>query len=256
MMTKPNIQYLPKVVAFVDILGFGTLIESTKEPKAAVDIIAALEEILSYYKAKIPNFRSLNAKLFSDCLMISSTSDDMISLLLTAWLFQMSMVRRGYFCRGGISFGNHYESDSLIFSQALVKAYRLESEVAKYPRIVLDDEVMGRLEDTDSEKYYNNLYDLSWDFVRRDSDAKGFVDYLAFFGVSSNRVPSAKYFPPAPGGYRLAELHRDHILQNIEPTHSDSSVREKFEWLINYHNKSVETYFGNEKSDLFLAECS
>ena len=51
--------------------------------------------------------------------------------------------KMGYTLRGGISYGNHYESERdrqfFIFSEAFNRAVQLEKDVAKMPRIVMDE---------------------------------------------------------------------------------------------------------------------
>jgi len=44
--------------------------------------------------------------------------------------------------RGGVAIGDIYHDDEAVFGPGLVRAYDIESNVAKFPRIVVDQEVL------------------------------------------------------------------------------------------------------------------
>ena len=44
--------------------------------------------------------------------------------------------------RGGVAIGDIYHDDEAVFGPGLVRAYDIESNVAKFPRIVVDHEVL------------------------------------------------------------------------------------------------------------------
>jgi hypothetical protein len=46
--------------------------------------------------------------------------------------------------RGGATVGNLYHSNGIVFGDALIEAYRLESSVAVYPRVVLSQKICNR----------------------------------------------------------------------------------------------------------------
>jgi hypothetical protein len=94
----------------------------------------------------------LNFKLFSDNLYASfsyeegnltSFSDAFITAIVFARTYFENMLNNKIAVRGGISFGNDYSDEKMIFSMALVKAYTIESEKALYPRIVFDNELIN-----------------------------------------------------------------------------------------------------------------
>jgi hypothetical protein len=61
------------------------------------------------------------------------------------------MMSKGFYLRGGISFGSYYSDKHMIFSGALVKAYELESEKSKNPIITVDLELLERLKNKISQ---------------------------------------------------------------------------------------------------------
>ena len=52
-------------------------------------------------------------------------------------------IKYDLYLRGGVSIGFHYEDDNIIFSDGLIKAYYLESKKSIYPRIILDEDLIG-----------------------------------------------------------------------------------------------------------------
>ena len=51
------------------------------------------------------------------------------------------LLQRGYFIRGALVKGPLYHDDKMIFGEALVRAYQLESEVVRYPRVMVTRDV-------------------------------------------------------------------------------------------------------------------
>jgi hypothetical protein len=50
----------------------------------------------------------------------------------------------GFLIRGGVTIGNLYHAQGIVFGPAMVEAYELESRTAVYPRIVVSHTIMRR----------------------------------------------------------------------------------------------------------------
>jgi hypothetical protein len=77
-----------------------------------------------------------------------------------------SALKIGFLIRGGIARGMLYHANGVVFGEAMVRAYQLESKVAVYPRVVVADNLIGGPE----AKY------APW--LRRDFDGLFCVDYF------------------------------------------------------------------------------
>src|SRR5438105_1445070 len=73
----------------------------------------------------------------------------------------------GMLVRGGVTIGKLYHSGGVVFGEALVDAYRLESRVAIYPRIAVSSRIYSHLpnreriaQDTDGIWYLKYLSEL------------------------------------------------------------------------------------------------
>jgi hypothetical protein len=54
----------------------------------------------------------------------------------------VAFLEQRLFVRGGIAYSRHFQSGRLTYSHAIARAYELETTLAVYPRIVLDDNII------------------------------------------------------------------------------------------------------------------
>lgn len=152
----------PRIVAFMDILGFAAIIEeydSDESSNILNDLHDTLEiaiklsiETMIDQKSQTDVKEYLEYRMFSDCICISLPfiefgNDFHIqfhSLSSIVIAYQLAMMQKGFFVRGGISIGSFYADRNMIFSGGLVKAYKLE-QAAVFPIIAIDDNVIERL---------------------------------------------------------------------------------------------------------------
>lgn len=146
-------------VAFLDILGYENLVEKYLNPKCDQDrkikenIRSALKNSLKNIETGENRFLKLvRYKNFSDCTCYctptmrgTSTEATMLcNLIIVVNKFTFELMRVNIYHRGGISSGYHSQDEYMIFSKALITSYKLEDEIAKYPRTILDEELVKR----------------------------------------------------------------------------------------------------------------
>lgn len=140
-----------RVVAFVDILGFRSVLSRVFDRKdlALYSRIRKALRSLSMHagitnKPIFPRPEQLGpatarATAFSDCIVFSDSLEAMgvesvaakVALLIT-WL-----LRDGILCRGAIAAGPTVHEEDILFGPGLVAAYELENTAAIYPRVIL-----------------------------------------------------------------------------------------------------------------------
>lgn len=118
-----------------------------------------------------------------ECLLPINGVCDALTACASTFLLMMSA---GYACRGGIEVGvagEMYEGE--IYGPALYEAYRLESQVAQYPRIVVGKELINylvgltKLESSDVfPTYTKQIASVCLGFLIKDIDGQPIVDYL------------------------------------------------------------------------------
>jgi hypothetical protein len=144
-MSEP--EYQNRTVAFIDILGFSQLINDDKVSliKNALDECASvIDEI-----ADKPSILGLRSAQFSDSIIISAQLGAIPVNTIMANVYVVDFVRTlalkllnfGVLCRGGVTTGKLYHDERHCFGPALLRAHELESKVAVYPRIVIDERI-------------------------------------------------------------------------------------------------------------------
>ena len=171
---KPGQFPTDRFVAFIDILGFRDFIERmfNDEPELFGTLLEALESANSMAGERDPeNVRAISA--FSDSVVISEGGPfGTAGLLAYVRAFAGQLIRRGILCRGGIAQGRTYHAGGIVFGEGLLRAYDLERDVAKVPRIVIADEVAPSIQ---------FLIDDPIPRLKRDKDGRLFVNVFNYF---------------------------------------------------------------------------
>lgn len=119
--------------------------------------------------------------------------------------FQYNLFKQGLTCRGGVAYGKHFSKDGFVFSNGLIEAYKLEKEHAKYPRILVSNDLLDLI-------YIEpEIHDIP---LLRENDNEVFVDYFD----NDNLIEIKR--------------HLEHILDEVPLT--TPSLREKRKWLKEY----------------------
>ena len=105
---------------------------------------------------------------------------------MTAVVFLITL-SSGIVSRGSIVAGigtNYFENE--IYGPALRNAYKLESEIAQYPRVVIDGNLVEKIKEelslkTDSAEkiLQKKLAEKCFNFITRDIDGVMILDYLS-----------------------------------------------------------------------------
>ena len=165
--------YLNKFVAFIDILGFGALVEKSGEiPEIAESILSTLlsmspdqlqksmyasvnedniptnqltglKNIIAMMNEGMSENHHVTISYFSDSLVLSADADNVIaSQSILELLSKLSIElwdKYSILIRGGITVGKLVHKDNgPLFGPAMNRAYFLESKEADTPRIIFD----------------------------------------------------------------------------------------------------------------------
>lgn len=79
-------------------------------------------------------------------------------------------LRIGVLIRGGFSFGPLYHENGVVFGEAMVDAYQLESKHAVHPRVLVSDRIIERL---------TGIPDADRTFLLQDTDGRWHLNYFA-----------------------------------------------------------------------------
>jgi hypothetical protein len=142
--------YSERFCAYIDILGFRGLVARLGKDAGTVE---SLQKVLrEVHKPKIPGLAGpesvdYRTQSISDAVAISTlpTPAGLMMLIGSLNLLTFNLLLEGYFVRGAIVRGCLYHDDEMIFGEALVRAYDLETTVVKYPRIMAHTQVLNSL---------------------------------------------------------------------------------------------------------------
>lgn len=222
-------------IAYMDVLGAKKLMEK--------DDAAFLQTLKSIYDNALLNAQIFNkhtdvnfnieTKIFSDNIIFAikktnNAKDDLLNLqffVCCVALFQKNcLIYHSILLRGGISVGNLCINDNFVFGSALVDAYLLESNIAIYPRIVIDEYLL-----TEYKQIKNS------NLSHTDFDDCCIVNYLNDLNVDENEKLSDY----------LYNCELDNII-NINTRQLNLKIKQKKMWIKHYfsalYNSSDNTY--------------
>jgi hypothetical protein len=234
---------LPSFCAYLDILGFSLAIEEAYAQKREQQLLAEISEALNKSTVELKEFRgrspAMTVKFFTDNIVIGlqQTCWDEMELLNLCWFvanYQMEMACKGFFIRGGISVGTLFSNDSIVFGNALLKAYKLENTKACYPRIIIDPILKESVEKQLATKidWFRNTVNFQ---LMRDVDDCLFVNYLHKTFETHRRRDFQPGFAYYPNEDKIM-IHRRQVERRLKEVRSKPEIWSKYFWVANYHN--------------------
>lgn len=225
-------EYKCSAVAFLDILGFKSMVEESKDDKKKFDQILNALRVMKFRKRgnnKEERQEGNFVSIFSDSIVISyhesSLRQALFDLIEDVMNLQNELLEYRVLCRGGIAVGKLYHSKTKVFGPALIQAYCLEKDMAKYPRVVLEKSILEQCNKADCKELHSDLpTNQIMQYLCRDEQNPSllYVDYLHRF------IP--KYLHD----------YNQHINECIEDGLKmiDPSISNKYEWLKKYWSRS------------------
>lgn len=235
-------KYKEHFVAFLDILGFKSLLKD-----ASCEEIYSIFEVLHKKSSgrrnqngvEIKAYNHIHHTILSDSVIVyirSDIDDAFAALIDICNQLQRSLANREkpILLRGGITVGNLYNKNDIIYGEGLSSAYLLENNLAKFPRIIFTGDTLKRgLYNT---KYmFSEMEGLKRPYIE-DDDALYFADYLSPSFWDDDAL--IKYYD------RLLDLCAQQLNQS-----TDEGLRAKYFWLkskiesaITVHSSVAEYY--------------
>lgn len=190
-------------VAFLDILGYRDLLErDTKEGTSIFRdrMTRAFRHFENINRAK-HQYQIISDSIFFACADRAAAKEFLshVRSIFAAFLAE------GLLIRGGITFGPHFMNQSVTYSPALTKAYKLESTEAIFPRVMVDSNIMAMFDDLVDGGYVKASGE-NW-----------------FLAVATNENLD-----------QLWELAKATAIADHEAIHKSENIRSKHKWLQDY----------------------
>lgn len=203
-------------VAFIDLLAVSHKIEVESQWT-----LNSVWLFYSYLTEEIKSFENVKYKIFSDNILICEEIDeknpqqaifDIFAIVEKVEFFMMKI--GALFVRGAIAVDDLHYSENFVYGKALLKTYKLESKIAKYPRVIIDESIIDIIRKEDLP-------------ILQDDDNQYFYDFLqSKINQGEERLSQ-----------ELATL-RGNIIVNLSTKNIKPEIIEKMEWIINYYNSS------------------
>lgn len=242
-------RFQQRFIAFVDILGFSGIVERMSSDD---DLYDAFRDALKHLDKQSRHFQRYrlehrekrNAILrkggvpllgktdfqmtaFSDCYVLSEVSSAW-HVLAAVQALGSRFLAEGILTRGAVVQGEAYHHRRVLFGRGIVDAYKLESEVAKYPRILVTEDVRQEV-----WSYHEGLW--KGRLLQRDVDGCWFVNLL---------VPSlSSWAPLSVPTDQNTHAHLKRVRQSLrkawQRAQGDAGHMSKVWWLIHRFNKAA-----------------
>ncbi|WP_370153676.1 hypothetical protein [Ferrovibrio sp.] len=230
-----QLKYLQRVVAFVDILGFGALVKRADgDPTLRERIFGVLQNVHAF-AAPTESNTDFKAQNFSDSLIISATNtaDGLWHVLFSLSDLAINLLEIGVVVRGGVTVGGIHHDGDVVFGLGVNEAYRLESTIAAVPRIVLGATALSAANQYATQHEIWGTYRSSR--LLRDRDGVWFLNIFCELGIFSRQGGMLEEHPL----YQRGTVIREAIQAQIDSTIDQPDVYEKLRWLASYWNREV-----------------
>lgn len=223
MESIENKQFDQYIIAYIDFLGMKEKMkqENSFESLQIMRFLINNVKRNASFISKINSLQEFEIKIFSDNIVIAQKVDNemlrdqIVSLINLVSLIQFEAFFQFDFpLRGGITIGELYIDNSVVWGTGLIEAYRIESSLAVYPRVIVSNGVLNRYENCKQESL--NLYA----FIKKDTDGFWFVNYFL-------AAPNIQLIPEISAS--LQDKAKSHV-------NEDDRTRQKINWIISFFN--------------------
>ncbi len=244
-------------ICYLDVLGVKNLlkeIENGENKKLLEDIIKVIKinskitKSTSKETSKDGNL-DIRSFYFSDsfAFIMKKEPRNLPHLFLIVRYLQDRFWEKGFCFRGAITVGKMYfpkKEENVLIGPGLVEAYKLESEIAIYPRIVVDEKLVEYIKNKNIKgspflEKQNDGFLING--IKKDKDGIYFLDLLnrkVLRKIGENIINENKRFSivwnrESKSNYeRIIGEVEEIVEKNINST--DEKVKQKYEWLKSY----------------------
>lgn len=211
------------LITYIDFLGVTNKMEKSESYESLQFLRYVLSGIV--HRASLisekNNINDFQIKIFSDNVVIAQKindnilKDQIISMINLVSLIQFEAFFQFDFpLRGGITIGDLYIDNAVVWGSGLIEAYKIENSLANYPRVIVSQKVLDAFDQCKQDSL--NIYAL----IEKDFDGYWFVEY----------------FTAAPNITLIPQIS-DNLKHKAQTYAGDNErVKQKLNWIIHYFN--------------------
>ena len=257
-MKEQEVKYEERLVVFIDILGFKEIVKQSEKDPSKVKLIYSVLNYLKNWeipekwdlklveieedaqKRGVANFDirgKTNSTSFSDSIVVSVKVDNNVNEMASTLIVNLANIgailfEQGILFRGGLTIGNiiHNENGT-VFGQGLIDAYKLESNNAKYPRIIMSDKLISKLNypiNTKRDRYPYHQY-----IDRFEDGCIGFHQMQYYQVMESWEEMTVEKLTASLDKVRKV------IIKGLDESFEKPTVFEKYKWLKDQYHKLI-----------------
>lgn len=204
------------IIIYIDLLGSTQKIINDTDEQAFVGIKHIYDNMIKGMLNNVSKTWNIKTKVFSDNVIIGYEVEgdergiayNLNKMIRVAALFQFFAMACHWPVRGGLTMGNLYIDDIFVWGKGLLRAYELENNIAVFPRIIIDKELLPML-----EQYETEIQGWKMDL------GLPIVDYLGLLGDDE-----------------IVGTQRKSICNLLKEADDNERVLGKIEWLKKYYN--------------------
>lgn len=248
LYTKGNeYQFRKSYCGYLDILGFSEKIMKNDIPFFNKYLKTLNTELIHIHKNhdlhNVKGLKSFELKVFTDNFVFGLPWVDRFGESELGEIFevlahiQLTFIKSDVYIRGAISLSELFMNENIVLGPALIEAYKLESEKAIYPRIILSQNMVKVIEEHMGYYADHKTSPQNQTFLI-DVDGFYFINYLfiLFFDNQYSDIQIKK---------ELLE-HKKSIIRNLEKFKNNFKLFDKYSWSAKYHNYFCDNYYAVE----------
>ncbi|MCQ1572102.1 hypothetical protein NFO65_15325 [Neorhizobium galegae] len=231
-MDAPTLSYDLCVVTFIDILGFRAIVQRDN-PISIFKRLTAMRRINGIDEPD----EELSFHAFSDSIVrvrrIRGSVSEAVGLEANdIGLAQMDLFHEGVLIRGGLTVGQCYGDRNIVFGPAVIRAYDIESNLAKHPIVAIDPEVRRDIDMV--QEFPNRLNRMKGlgPLIAVGEEGETWVDYLS---ISRQELDEDADVLEGLAQHKV-------IIDRGLSLYDEPRIRSKYEWLAAYHNNFCMGY--------------
>lgn len=237
--TRQPRQYERRIILFLDFLGFKEIVEDTiGNDRNLQALLRAVDRLYGIGREDADLYQTRSITTFSDSVVLSYAIQEQSAVfyLLSDIAFAViDLAIWGFLVRGAVTMGDLIHTKRYLVGPAMVKAYELESKIAKNPRVVIDPKLVSIARKAHADQHdpeHEARYVRA--FMTRDEDGQYYFDYVSWQSVVANVGMDDENYPLYLRDI-AAILKRG--LANTEP-----GVLSKYLWLHQQYGVAIEKF--------------
>jgi hypothetical protein len=240
--------YEERYCAFVDILGFRQLLDQLNRGTTDFDAIRTL--LLRVHNPKklsnTQNDADFRVQSISDAVAISTslTDEGLFQIYNALEILAQDLLFEGFFVRGAIVKGKLYHDDQMVFGDALLRAYQLETETVRFPRIMVQRSVASDILKFSSEV---DVQDAFRGRTLQASDGPSYLHilYSVSRGVKAISTAQINSDVRAKAGLEYYLTMKEKLQRRLYEAQDNPPHYEKVQWFADYWNRYVPALENN-----------